>query len=841
MTVRFHCSALLIALAVSIFPANADIASDFTASPNSTHPLAWWWLNATIDNTTVDQQLTAVQGTSLYGGVVPCFRADNSMENAAFIPKYVHLIDKCKQLTMSVCINDDFDYPSGSAGTQMSKNPAYCFRQISKTDADATGPTTYTITIPAGNLLGCVAQSNSDKSVLNDITANVSAGKLTWTVPAGSWHIMVFYTTQSSTTLVNYIDSAAVKKWISLAYQPVYDAMPSYFGTTIKSEFFDDVAMCQSGSGWSSTSPTAWTDEYNTKFQAKYGYSPVKYYPALWYDVGANTAAVRSLLFGFRNDLFCRAFGKQTAEWCAAHNVEISGHYGNQGAVDWIRTAGDPIKFFKYTQRVGVEGWRTATGRAMNLCYRLGSAACRLYDKKYCVIQHYALIFNFTSQDLYGLAMEAFADGVNYMYPDGIAYDYPNMPYPPELSWRDPNYGPLMPDYNKWAGRCHLLLQGGRHVADIALLFPIAAYTADNYFGYNTQAYDYQAVGDALAAQSRRDFTYMHPEVLDSNCTIDSINHTINLNNKINWEKYKVFIIPGACVNGVINVSTIQKARDFYNSGGVVICTSKLPSRSAEIGMDSVVVNCATALFANPGTAYKKNTNAAGGKAYFIPNIAENVGGTDRLTWVLNDAVPVWDVKFDAQVNVTGGNLFYIHKVMGDTSYYFFGNSSNTAVNTTVRLKGKLTPKTMDPHTGVIANAQFQNTTDNGEDVTLVTLNVGAVKSMFISSVNPATGVGPAFNPKAADKGYSLHVQRRGSLVQIGFAVPPDAVDAHSEVLLQIFDLQGRIVRTLTDGKPVSAGYHTVNLDAKVLSEGQYLCRMKVAGFEKSAIVTLVK
>lgn len=30
----------------------------------------------------------------------------------------------------------------------------------------------------------------------------------------------------------------------------------------------------------------------------------MKYYPALWYDVGPQTAAARNALFGFRSQLF---------------------------------------------------------------------------------------------------------------------------------------------------------------------------------------------------------------------------------------------------------------------------------------------------------------------------------------------------------------------------------------------------------------------------------------------------------------------------------------------------------------------------------------------------------
>jgi len=31
-----------------------------------------------------------------------------------------------------------------------------------------------------------------------------------------------------------------------------------------------------------------WTGSFNQGFEKKYGYSPMKYYPALWYDIAPN-------------------------------------------------------------------------------------------------------------------------------------------------------------------------------------------------------------------------------------------------------------------------------------------------------------------------------------------------------------------------------------------------------------------------------------------------------------------------------------------------------------------------------------------------------------------------
>jgi hypothetical protein len=37
-----------------------------------------------------------------------------------------------------------------------------------------------------------------------------------------------------------------------------------------------------------------WTASFNKGFEAKYGFSPMKYYPALWYDIGPETQAAHT-------------------------------------------------------------------------------------------------------------------------------------------------------------------------------------------------------------------------------------------------------------------------------------------------------------------------------------------------------------------------------------------------------------------------------------------------------------------------------------------------------------------------------------------------------------------
>ena len=88
-----------------------------------------------------------------------------------------------------------------------------------------------------------------------------------------------------------------------------------------------------------------------------------------------------------------------------------------------------------------------------------------------------------------------------------------------------------------------------------------------------------------------------------------------------------------------------------------------------------VVVRLAQTKFGlDPGVAEHNdamNTNANSDKACFVPDSGEVVDGTSRLAWALNDAVAVWDVRFEDDVVITSakGKLSSIHKVRDNAAF----------------------------------------------------------------------------------------------------------------------------------------------------------------------------
>lgn len=363
-----------------------NITRDFANPPLKYHTTPLYWLNGKITNEVIDSQLTNFRDKDGYGSVA--ILPFTEWHEPEFMEKYGHLLDKLDELGMWAIFCDDQNFPSGTAGGEIGKSyPEFTSRQINKAEQDVTGPMDYQANVPAGALMGCVAMNNDDHGKRIDITAGVSNGKLSWKVPAGNWKIMMFNSRRDLAMNrkdpngnLDYLNPAAVDKWISLTYQRFYDKFPTHFGTTIKSSFYDDISLYQANPDvWNGNDRRCWTDGYNAVFKQKFGISPVEFYPALWYDIGPTTAAARSMLFGLRAELLSESFVKRVAAWCAAHRIDASGHPAGDYEVSPMGFSGDAIKFYQHAQCplldvIGAYGSKRDG-------YKLSGSAAFLYDK----------------------------------------------------------------------------------------------------------------------------------------------------------------------------------------------------------------------------------------------------------------------------------------------------------------------------------------------------------------------------------------------------------------------------------------------------------------------------
>jgi hypothetical protein len=608
---------------------------------------------------------------------------------------------------------DELQFPSGMAGGLLyTKYPESAAKSLEMVEKNVTGPSTVTLEIPiaTGIYTGAVRMNRATNERIDVSAAKPAAGKFTFQVPKGEWKAMLFYLDPTFRPegnkggFVDYLDAAAVDKFINITFDAYYSHLKEFFGDPIQMTFYDEPCMHM-------TNGRMWTPGFNAAFQKKYGFSPMKYYPALFYDIGPETAAARNALFGLRAELYAENYIGRVAAWCTAHGIDMSGHQDQEEVRNPTGISGDLMKVFSRQQIPGVDDIY-ATGRS-NVGYKVVTSSAFNWDKPLMMAETYAAYRQFTPKSAFKTAMDQYAMGVNL-----------------QIGNRPAGAGPQL---DHFVGRMSYLLRHGRHAADVAVLYPIASAQAAYYFaspprsnrpGSSPNFYwpleggiippelDYMDLGEMLFRGLRIDYTYLHPEILAGRTLVDK--GRLILDNKENREEFRVLIVPGG---DTISADAAKKIVEFYRSGGTVIATHKLPSKSAEFHRDGEVQAMVGEVFGFPGgdpmtaeirpvvddyTNYFANRNQSGGRSFFLPQ-----PGIKLLNTVLKEAIPLrdvdiqepptWPVKLYPEYD---GALTYIHKAKDGKDIYFFANSRDTAVDTKVVLRGKKTLELWDPLTG---------------------------------------------------------------------------------------------------------------------------------------------
>ena len=629
----------------------------------------------------------------------------------AAIEKGLELGFKCTTLY------DEWAYPSGMVeGLFYSRYPQDCAKSLEMEELDVSGKAQkVTLSLPEGGIyMGAVAM-DLDTKARRDVSSGFRDGVLTCKVPAGNWKVMLFWLDPSFAPrsskggFVDYLDRDAVAKYIDLNFRPYYEHLSEFFGTVIERTFYDEPTMMLNNG-------RMWTPGFNEGFKERYGYDPITLYPALWYNIGEQTAAARNVLFGYRADLFAENYIGQVSAWCREHGIKGGGHLDQEETRNPVGPNGDLMKAFKY-QDVPATDDIYYPGRS-NVGYKIVSSSAYNWDKPEMFTETFAA---------YSRPQYAALTPENYLR---VSLDQMTMGTNIQIEFERKFEG-----VDRFLGRGGYMLRGGRHVADVAVVYPIASLQAAYSFPSKAQnghyyAYmggivppeiDYMDVGESLFRGLRVDYTYLHPEVLVEKCSVQG--RELCLENANNWERYKVLVLPGG---EVFSADAAARVLEFWRAGGTVIATSKLPKYAAEPGRDQEVRDMVYEVFGmsdiRPMTCSVRHasyrflniftqTNEAGGRGCFIAHPY-----TSTLEELIAEALPVRDVDLgipaDYYVRMDhdyAGGVTYIHKVRGGKDLYFIANSTDAPVSLDVTLRGaKQQLELWDPHTGERAPLQAE-------------------------------------------------------------------------------------------------------------------------------------
>lgn len=543
---------------------------------------------------------------------------------------FAFILEFAEKLGMRVWLLDDKLFPTGYANGILQKDENAHLRKklIRERQADLLGPQVNAkiftdvwleegeeiISVIAYKHLDGNEQLDYNSAV--DLTAIRQDGCIYWDIPEGVWRICFTIKTfvrDREDRFKYYIDMLngdSCHALIDAVYEPHYEHFGKYFGNVFRGFFSDEPGFLNIRGTYYNTlgvmhEPYPWRDDLPEIIAEECGVEIEevnRMLPGLWENIGEKTALIRTYYMETVT-LLCREnFTRQIGKWCREHNVMHIGHviedlnahmrlgYGCGHyfrALDGCDMSGIDIVLFQQipgitqnVHRVPLEdkGYanpefynytlpKLAASHAHLQPWKRGRAMCEIFGAfGWCE----GLPF------MKQLADNMLVCGINHFVPHAFSPKENDKDCPPHFynGGKNPQYA-LFGELMKYMSRTSHILQGGTHIADVAVF-----YNAEGeWSGGKNQLF--QEVCKKLTNELI-DFDVIPYDMLEE---AEIENGKLVVNN----ETFGALVVSES---EILPLKVLEKFYKMANLGLKIIFTDSLPERSAEC-MDIYEYKCA--------------------------------------------------------------------------------------------------------------------------------------------------------------------------------------------------------------------------------------------------------
>jgi len=742
----------------------SDLKKNFANVKNEYRPFSFFTLNGNIsDPAFYTSRLNFVKKQG-FGGVVllPTKNTKPEYLTKDYFSAISEIAALCATLNLEVAISDDCDTsascPSGYAGGKFRELfPDLCARTLNRYEYKCEEREKVELKInPARGVLMSVVAYDDDRNETLFLMHKVEPdGVLRCEMPEGNWIIYSFYCAKSENARhVNYLDYHASFKYAELTRGALAEAV-SLFDHDGKLTCVFESAQ------YMTENRRDWDENFNKFFKDLYGFDPAPYYLTMFIDTDENAFYYRGLLLHCRSEMFQSGFFKAVSDYTHSHLMYSAGSVAVPKALSAPWVFGDGMKY----QKRNDFAYAKVTHKYMYgiNCMKLASSAAGNYDISNTVCDMFRSYYLESDSVLYKEAMNVFSRGAGRLW---IRDD---------MTSSGNGYEKYLPDFCNYATRCSSLLNGGRHVAEVAMLYTISSFESQTYLfeDHNvTDGYEYPVapvnadfmnVTNSLMNYSGCDATVIHPETLNKHCFVEK--GRLRMNSRFNSESFELLIVPGC---QLISLENMKKVAELFDGGGKIIATSCLPYTALEQYKDPLAskelekliqhifgVDREQKLLAD----FHVNKNSNGGVAYFIHSSATAVDGTNMISpEMLNDVMNELDLHRDVIIHDMPktedngllnlyypmykgimsrdvpfvGMFNYIHKQYHGTEVYFFSNTTKTDYNGKIEVSGRFDLEEWNPHSGKIQRLKTDHRTVNGREYSAAEVLIPSAGSTFI-------------------------------------------------------------------------------------------------------------
>ncbi|WP_339308087.1 glycosyl hydrolase [Paenibacillus sp. FSL R5-0519] len=602
-----------------------DVLSGFQSPPEGYGEVAfYWWVGEALDKERLEWQLcqlkdhhiTALQinyahgdeGGLSYGLTYP---SDPPLFSEEWWELFRWFAAKAGEYGISVSLSDYTLCTPGQgsyADEILAKYPDLAGSVLQSTSWD-TGQDLSSWAIPLHTLsiMAVREEDGAAVEVLN-LNAHIHGDYLHWSTSQGIWRITAVHLEERPMS-IDPTHPRSGELVIAHFFQRFEDRLKDIPGARLGFFFSDELDF---GLG-----RFIWSDALRQAFIRYKGYDPLPELAGLFVDIGSRTTKIRLDYGDVMVELSEDHYFKPVFDWHERRGLIYGCDHGGRGK--------DPIEFGDYfrTQR-----WNQGPGcdqpnLACDLIKnKVASSIAHLYERPRTWLEgFYGSGWGTTTAALTDAIFRNFVSGHNLLTLHGLYY----TTYGGWWEWAPPCNHFRMPYWSHMESlmgcteRLSYVLSQGYHVCDVAVVYPVASLEAG--LAGDTSLETAFGAGDNLFKRGI-DFDFIDHQSIER-AKVESGKLAVA------GESYKVLILPAM---RAIRGSTLHKALDFFNSGGIVIAIGCLPEASERAGssdpqMDESVRRLFgwTAAESAEDGGFRTNRQSAGGIAKTVRNWTEAV------------------------------------------------------------------------------------------------------------------------------------------------------------------------------------------------------------------------
>jgi hypothetical protein len=445
-------------------------------------------------------------------------------------------------------------------------------------------------------------------------------------------------------------------------------------------------------------------------FRDRRGYDLKPHLPALYAEMGPQTAQIRYDFWRTLTEQYAETYYKRIRDWCDENGVIFTGHLLFE---EFLRLAarceGNMFKYLQHMHLIGVDHLYPKIGTAQepdqHVALKVGSSAAHHFGSARLLCESMGgTYWDCTLERMKWMNNWEYVLGVNLFNNHGYHYTIEGerkRDWPPSQFYHH-TWWPHYDRFTEYNARLSHLLSGGRHVAKVLMLYPI------NSIWTNYTPQKRSKVGDLIES----DFQYLTDTMLRLHYDYDYVDEDVLAEATIEGsrlvigdEQFSVFVLPPVTH---IKKSTLDKLKEFVAAGGKVIADTLLPVGLLEADDEDSIESVSDFFGFSPDEFLQQFTSDGTDKISWMRptedtpiHVLRGPGlsaapDKDLLQRVLNEcAAP--------DIEISDEDVFYLHRVKDGVDIYFLTNTSQEdrgRVKITFERQGR--PELWNPNDGSI-------------------------------------------------------------------------------------------------------------------------------------------